>query len=161
MLVDAADWLFNAYTLQMENTVTESDFVPPPEAPVFQPSEEEFRDPFAYLGKIRPVAEACGICKIRPPEVRVYLIPSGADFWRLYNLRDTCRSTVREYKRWLYPTTLLIYNACINMHMYAYAEGWCYGHDRRACILWTGPSCTLHRSTIDTTVVYTPQIGLY
>jgi len=28
--------------------------------------------------------------------------------------------------------------------------GWCYGHDRRACILRTRPSCILHRSTIDT-----------
>ena len=47
----------------------ESDFVRPSEAPVFEPTEEEFQDPFAYLEKIRHVAEACGICKIRPPEV--------------------------------------------------------------------------------------------
>jgi len=33
-------------------------------------------------------------------------------------------------------------------------KGWCYGHDRRACILRTRPSCILHKSTIDTTVVY-------
>jgi len=38
------------------------------------------------------------------------------------NFGDTCRLAVREYKRWLYPATLLIYNTCINMHMYAYAE---------------------------------------
>ena len=30
----------------------------------------------------------------------------------------------------------------------------CYGHDRRSCILWTRPSCILHKSTIDTTVAY-------
>ena len=37
-------------------------------------------------------------------------------------------------------------------------KGWCYGHDRRACKLWTRPSCILHRSTIDTTVVYTTVV---
>ena len=56
--------------LYMANVEME-DFVPPPEAPVFEPTEEEFQDPFSYLEKIRPVAEPCGICKIRPPEVYV------------------------------------------------------------------------------------------
>nr|XP_054751747.1 lysine-specific demethylase 5A-like isoform X1 [Lytechinus pictus] len=42
-------------------------FVPPPEAPVFEPSEEDFSDPLAYIAKIRPIAEKTGICKIRPP----------------------------------------------------------------------------------------------
>ena len=53
----------------MANVEMESEFVRPPEAPVFEPTEEEFKDPFTYLEKIRPVAEACGICKIRPPQV--------------------------------------------------------------------------------------------
>ena len=44
-------------------------FVPPPEAPVFEPSEEEFKDPLAFIAKIRPYAEKTGICKIRPPPV--------------------------------------------------------------------------------------------
>ncbi|KAG8451341.1 hypothetical protein GDO86_003521 [Hymenochirus boettgeri] len=39
------------------------EFVPPPECPVFEPSPEEFADPFAYINKIRPIAERSGICK--------------------------------------------------------------------------------------------------
>ena len=45
------------------------EFITPPEAPVFQPTEEEFKDPIAYLTKIRPVVVNTGICKIRPPPV--------------------------------------------------------------------------------------------
>lgn len=44
-------------------------FVPPPEAPVFTPSLEDFVDPIAYIAKIRPTIEKTGICKIRPPQV--------------------------------------------------------------------------------------------
>lgn len=43
------------------------EFMVPPEAPVFQPSTDEFKDPLLYISKIRPVAEKYGICKIRPP----------------------------------------------------------------------------------------------
>ncbi|KAK4474043.1 hypothetical protein MN116_003355 [Schistosoma mekongi] len=43
-------------------------FVPPPEAPVFYPSPEEFEDPLAYLMKIRPICVKTGICKIVPPK---------------------------------------------------------------------------------------------
>ena len=45
------------------------EFIPPPEAPVFQPTMEEFRDPVSYITKIRPVVVNTGICKIRPPPV--------------------------------------------------------------------------------------------
>uniref|UniRef100_A0A673HDD9 [histone H3]-trimethyl-L-lysine(4) demethylase n=1 Tax=Sinocyclocheilus rhinocerous TaxID=307959 RepID=A0A673HDD9_9TELE len=44
-----------------------SCFIPPPECPVFEPSWEEFADPFGFINKIRPIAENTGICKIRPP----------------------------------------------------------------------------------------------
>ena len=57
--------------MYVANLEMESEFVSPPEAPVFEPTEEEFRDPFTYLEKIRPIAEAHGICRIRPPEVLV------------------------------------------------------------------------------------------
>ncbi|XP_064778606.1 lysine-specific demethylase 5B-B-like isoform X1 [Oncorhynchus masou masou] len=43
------------------------EFKPPPECPVFEPSWEEFVDPFAFINKIRPIAEKTGICKVRPP----------------------------------------------------------------------------------------------
>uniref|UniRef100_A0AAY4BA83 [histone H3]-trimethyl-L-lysine(4) demethylase n=1 Tax=Denticeps clupeoides TaxID=299321 RepID=A0AAY4BA83_9TELE len=43
------------------------EFKPPPECPVFEPSREEFADPFAFINKIRPIAEKSGICKVRPP----------------------------------------------------------------------------------------------
>lgn len=44
-------------------------FVPPPEAPVFRPTEDEFRDPLEYLMKIRHIGTKTGICKIIPPKV--------------------------------------------------------------------------------------------
>lgn len=54
----------------MTDDKQEFTFIPPPEAPVFEPSEEEFQDPLAYIAKIRPYAEKIGLCKIRPPPVR-------------------------------------------------------------------------------------------
>ncbi|XP_073726145.1 lysine-specific demethylase 5A isoform X1 [Misgurnus anguillicaudatus] len=45
-----------------------SEFVAPPECPVFEPSWQDFSDPFGFIHKIRDIAENTGICKIRPPQ---------------------------------------------------------------------------------------------
>lgn len=45
------------------------EFKAPPECPVFEPSWEEFGDPYTFINKIRPIAEKTGICKVRPPPV--------------------------------------------------------------------------------------------
>ncbi|CAG2055167.1 unnamed protein product, partial [Timema podura] len=43
------------------------EFIVPKEAPVFEPTNEEFEDALAFIRKIRPTAEKFGICKIKPP----------------------------------------------------------------------------------------------
>lgn len=51
------------------NKNEEFEFEVPHEAPVFIPTEQEFKNPLTYISKIRPIAEKYGICKIRPPAV--------------------------------------------------------------------------------------------
>lgn len=54
----------------MENLAADYlNFARPPLAPVFRPTEKEFRDPIAYVAKIRAEAEPYGVVKIIPPEV--------------------------------------------------------------------------------------------
>ncbi|XP_015598922.1 lysine-specific demethylase lid isoform X2 [Cephus cinctus] len=50
-----------------DRSESDFEFVIPPEAPVFEPSAEEFLDPLGYIAKIRQHAEKSGICKIKPP----------------------------------------------------------------------------------------------
>ncbi|XP_051172019.1 lysine-specific demethylase lid isoform X2 [Leptopilina boulardi] len=50
-----------------ERSDSDFQFTSPPEAPVFEPTAEEFLDPLGYIAKIRPIAEKSGICKIKPP----------------------------------------------------------------------------------------------
>uniref|UniRef100_A0A3P9AII0 [histone H3]-trimethyl-L-lysine(4) demethylase n=1 Tax=Esox lucius TaxID=8010 RepID=A0A3P9AII0_ESOLU len=59
-----------------------NEFIAPPECPVFEPSWEEFADPFAYINKIRPIAEKTGICKVRPP--KEWQPPFACDVDRLH-----------------------------------------------------------------------------
>lgn len=60
------------------------EFIRPPEAPVFQPTPEEFKDPVSYISKIRPVVLNTGICKIKPPLVSI------SCFYGIYDSTDTC-----------------------------------------------------------------------
>lgn len=38
------------------------------EAPTFYPTEEDFKDPVAYIQKIAPDGKRFGICRVVPPE---------------------------------------------------------------------------------------------
>lgn len=57
------------------NKNEEFQFEVPPEAPVFTPTEDEFKNPLIYISKIRSIAEKFGLCKIKPPAVSVFSIP--------------------------------------------------------------------------------------
>ena len=53
---------------QGEHRVKKSRLFNIPDAPVFRPSEEEFRDPMEYIRKIAPEGSKYGIVKIVPPD---------------------------------------------------------------------------------------------
>lgn len=73
--------------------------IPVPDAPVFYPTVDEFKDPLSYINKIRPHAEAYGICKIVPPE----------------NWNPTCKINMANPKK--FPTKLQ------NIHTLQEGEG--------------------------------------
>ncbi|PNF26510.1 Lysine-specific demethylase 5A [Cryptotermes secundus] len=64
---DRASFSKSPSTDKSKGSVQDFEFTVPPEAPVFEPTSEEFQDPLGYIRKIRPVAEKSGICKIKPP----------------------------------------------------------------------------------------------
>lgn len=68
---DASNGILEQSDCKMASGVCKgkTDFVPPPEAPVFEPSWDEFKDPAAFIEKIRDVGEKTGIIKIKPPPV--------------------------------------------------------------------------------------------
>jgi histone demethylase JARID1 len=57
------------FSVKVTKMSAEIGFRPPPPAPTYCPSIGEFKDPLAYIAKIRPEAEKYGICKIKPPPV--------------------------------------------------------------------------------------------
>ena len=65
------------------------------DSPVFHPSEEEFKDPAAYIKRIRCDAEKFGVCVIVPP-----------DSWKVcysfaYSVLSFIREVLGEARRWL------------------------------------------------------------
>jgi len=54
----------NGLTPEQEKAKNHNGFI---HAPTFTPTEEEFKDPAAYIAKITPVGRKFGILKVKPP----------------------------------------------------------------------------------------------
>lgn len=77
-----------------------TEFGTVPEAPTFTPTEEEFRDPLAFISKLRPIGEKYGIVKVRPPEVscrRLVLKVKIESAVSKVLIRTACRSVVSVF----------------------------------------------------------------
>ena len=104
------------------------DFIPPPEAPVFEPTEEEFADPLTYIAKIRPIAEKTGICKIKPPPVSIKSFFSLLSFSSFTFLRcqhpGIGEKSTRNHITWRYDYQTwrpfcLVYCGHLNLHAHS------------------------------------------
>lgn len=62
-----------------------------PEAPTFRPTEEEFRDPVAYIQKIAPEGKKYGICRVVPPEGWQPPFAIDSEVCRLHSARSRGR----------------------------------------------------------------------
>lgn len=91
------------------------EFVPPPEAPVFEPTEEEFKDPLGYINKIRAVAERSGICKIRPPTVICPYFVGRSEYGTELTVSSSCRIG-HLHSLWMYRTSILLLGSSVSMN---------------------------------------------
>ena len=88
----------------------EGEFIPPPEAPVFEPTWEEFQDAIGYINKIRPIAEKTGICRIIPPPVSAKLVmhDRGKHFQFAFCITNRLSITIFSEKVTSAPTMFTI-----------------------------------------------------
>jgi len=87
----------------IQNSIIEKERVQRdiPDAPVYYPTVEEFKDPMAYIDSIREEASKFGICKIVPP--KEWNPPCQVDFKdaRRFQTRRQEINTLQEGKEWI------------------------------------------------------------